>query len=100
MLPVRTNILVQTEIIELIEGLLLVFPAHVCSSSLRNSQPLVGVSFSHRPAGRGSGPPPPVERPQEVAARSAASELCGPTLLRAAVAPLVAMALGLADREA
>jgi hypothetical protein len=36
--PVPTNILVQFEMIELIEGFLLVFPAHVYSSSLRNSQ--------------------------------------------------------------
>ena len=42
-LPVPTNILVQFEMIELIKGFLLVFPAHVYSSSLRNFQHSVVV---------------------------------------------------------
>jgi len=48
---VPTNILVQFEMIELIEGFLLVFPAHVYSSSLRNFQHPVVVSISRSPAG-------------------------------------------------
>ena len=48
---VPTNILVQFEMIELIEGFLLVFPAHVYSSSLRNFQHPMVVSISRSPAG-------------------------------------------------
>jgi hypothetical protein len=51
LLIVPTNILVQFEMIELIEGFLLVFPAHVYSSSLRNFQHPIVVSISHSPAG-------------------------------------------------
>src|SRR5215831_2610581 len=48
---VPTNILVQFEMIELIEGFLLVFPAHVYSSFLRNFQHPIVVSISRSPAG-------------------------------------------------
>jgi len=48
---VHTNILVQFEMIELIEGFLLVFPTHVYSSSLRNFQHPIVVSISRSPAG-------------------------------------------------
>ena len=50
-MPVLTNILIQFEMIELIEGFLLVFPSHVGSSFLRGCQhPIVG-SISRGPAG-------------------------------------------------
>ena len=45
-----TNILVQFEMIELIEGFLLVFPAHGYSS-LRNFQHPIVVSISRSSAG-------------------------------------------------
>ena len=48
---VPTNILVQFEMIELIEGFLLVFPAHVYSSFLRNFQHPIVVAISRSPAG-------------------------------------------------
>ena len=46
-----TNILVQFEMIELIEGFLLIFPAHVYSSFLRNFQHPIVVAISGSPAG-------------------------------------------------
>ena len=48
---VPTNIRVQFEIIELIEGFLLVFPAYVYSSLLRDHQPPFVVSISGSAAG-------------------------------------------------
>jgi len=44
--------------------------------------------------------PPPGRRPQEVSAPPASSKLWGPTALGWAIAHLVAMALGVAYREA
>jgi len=48
---VPTNIRVQFEIIELIEGFLLVFPAYVYASWLRDDQPPFVVSISGSAAG-------------------------------------------------
>ena len=48
---VPTNILVQFEMIELLEGFLLVFPAHGYSSSLRNFQHPMVVSITCCAAG-------------------------------------------------
>ena len=45
------QILVQFEMIELIEGFLLVFPAHVYSSSVRSFQHPIVVTISRSPAG-------------------------------------------------
>jgi hypothetical protein len=49
--PVPTNIRVQFEIIELIEGFLLVFPAYVYCSLLSDDQPPFVVSISCSAAG-------------------------------------------------
>jgi hypothetical protein len=49
--PVLTNILIQFEMIELIEGFLLVFPGHVCSAFLCGRQHPIVVSISRSPAG-------------------------------------------------
>src|SRR6516164_5700171 len=47
-----------------------------------------------------SSSPPPASGAEEVAARPASSELRGPTALGWALPPLVAVALGAADRKA
>jgi hypothetical protein len=96
---VPINNLVQIEIIESNRRPLLMFPYVHCFSFRDCWYPLL-VWHSHLAASRDLGSPPLARRPQEVSARPTSCELCGPTALGLAVAHLVAMALGVAYRQA